>query len=66
MREEMKRNQQYLQTYKRQGCRVVEVNTRGVTYRGTPWKELGGFGKRKVENLLVLAVPNERTKVIYL
>ena len=45
------------------------VDTNQATFRGTKWKYLGAFGRRKFENLLVLKVfekyPEERVKILY-
>lgn len=49
----------------RQGFKIIEVDTEKTSYRGIPWKQLGNFGKRKLENLLVLKDTSQITKVIY-
>lgn len=44
---------------------VVEVDTGKASYQGIPWIKLGDFGKRKLENLLVLSRPKDRIRVTY-
>ena len=48
------------------GKRVIEIDTKKAHYKGIPWQTLGNFGKRKFENLLVLAHPKESIKPLYL
>jgi hypothetical protein len=44
---------------------VVTIDSKNATYMGQNWHTLGDFGKRKLENLLVLSRAKERIKVIY-
>lgn len=44
---------------------ILEIDTRKATYKGQPWNALSGFYKRKFENLIVLANPRERCKILY-
>lgn len=48
--------------------KVVIVDTKNATYKGLPWKNLGTFGKRKFENLLVIENHHSiggKPKIIY-
>ena len=49
----------------RDGRIVVTVDTSKATYQGFPWVALGDFGKRKLENLLVLSRPKELLTIHY-
>lgn len=40
--------------HKRDGRLVLEVDTDKVIFKNLHWKELGSFGKRKFENLLII------------
>lgn len=51
--------------YKNYGKRVVEIDTNKAHYKGIPWKDLGGFGKQKFENLIVMMHTKASTKVRY-
>jgi len=44
--------------------KVVEVDTSKATYQGISWRTLGDFGKRKLENMLVLE-QREKVKILY-
>jgi len=44
--------------------KVIEVDTSKATYQGIAWKTLGDYGKRKLENLLVIE-QREPTQIIY-
>ena len=48
-----------------EGFTVVTVDTNKATYLGMEWHTLGDFGKRKLENLLVLGRSTERLKIQY-
>jgi len=48
------------------GYRIVEVDTKKANYRGISWRNLGGFGKRKFENLIVMLDTSEQVKIIYI
>lgn len=45
---------------------AVEIDTNHATHQGRKWKELGDWGKRKFENLLILTRPKERIKIVYI
>lgn len=45
--------------------KIYDVDTKKCVYRGQKVSELGSFGRRKFENLLVLSHPKENIKVIY-
>lgn len=64
--QEMERNRKHIKAFERQGCKVLEMNTKQLTYRGTAWEQLGAFGKRKLENLFVLEDMKKPVKVIYI
>lgn len=67
--EEMKQNDQYIRKYRteKDGYTVVfEVVTDKIRYLGVKWREMSAFQKRKFENLLVLAMPEERIKIRYI
>lgn len=49
----------------KEGYKVLSVDTNIARYKGIPWKELGELGRRKFENLLIIADAMERIKVIY-
>ncbi len=40
------------------GQKLLEVDTRRVTYKGRKWSELDSWSKRKLENLIVLGDPD--------
>jgi hypothetical protein len=44
---------------------VLTIDTAKATYQGHPWRSMGDWGKRKLENFLVLSRPKERLKLIY-
>lgn len=46
--------------------RIIEVDTKQSRYFNSPHHTLGAFGKRKFENLIVLANPREQLRFIYL
>lgn len=62
---EQKRNKQFITEHSRQGFRVLEVDTKNVSFRGYPWQSLNAFGKRKFENLIILENTKRITKIIY-
>jgi hypothetical protein len=39
---------------------IYEVDREKSTYFGTPWNDLGAYGKRKFENLLIIQNPRDR------
>lgn len=45
--------------------RIVEIDTKKARYMGIPWRDLGDFGKRKFENLVVLRDTSELVTVTY-
>jgi hypothetical protein len=47
------------------GFKCFVVNTNEAKYKNIKWKDLGSFGKRKFENLLVLSNAKQRTKILY-
>ncbi len=47
------------------GYRIVEIDTKKARYMGIPWRDLGDFGKRKLENLVVMRDTSEQVKVTY-
>lgn len=51
--------------YKKKEHTVIEIDTSKAKYFGMPWKTLGAFGKRKLENFIMLNRPKERLKFIY-
>lgn len=60
------RNDRHIRTYTKEGTKFFVVDTKRVTLRGIPWLELGNWGKRRFENLLMLgANTRERMKVVY-
>ena len=67
--EEMKRNEPYIRKYRteKEGYTAVfEVVTDHIRYLGVKWRDMSAFQKRKFENLLVLAMPEERIKIRYI
>lgn len=46
--------------------KIIEVDTNKASFRHIPWHSLGDFGKRKMENLLVLTDTRIPVKVVYL
>lgn len=50
---------------KKDGWTVLCVDTARAVYQGIKWAQLGDFGKRKFENLLVITRGRERIKVTY-
>ena len=44
---------------------VATIDTNQATFQGYKWHDLGAFGKRKFENLVVISRASEQTKVIY-
>lgn len=45
------------------GYKVIVIDTDASHYYGTPWKQLGSFGKRKFENLAMAGLG--KTRIIY-
>ena len=45
---------------------VYEINTEVARYFGIAWRDLGGFGRRKFENMLFFRDSSRPMKVIYL
>ena len=67
--EEMKRNEQFIHKYRttKDGYTgVFEVATEKIRYMGVAWRDMSSHQKRKFENLLALATPNERIKIRYI
>ena len=54
MRDSTKIQNEVFTVYYRPPYKVLEVNTTKSIYRGMPWRELGTWGKRKFENVIVL------------
>jgi hypothetical protein len=44
----------------RQGAKVLVVDTKKSHYHGLKWRDLGAWGKRKFENVLVLKNADEQ------
>ncbi len=44
---------------------VFVVDTKNAKYQGIPWHDMGDFGKRKFENILVLQDTGLKTIVKY-
>lgn len=50
------------------GTRYLHLDTARTTFRNFQWQELGDWGKRKCENMIVLSNMNDarkRVEVIY-
>ncbi len=47
------------------GFKVFEVDTKKSTYFGISWKDLGAYGRKKFENLVILKNSEDRIKVLY-
>ena len=62
-------NREHIKAHRRRDFLVFELDTKHITYRvgsnRVPWRELGSFYKRKLENLLVIEFSMERCKFIY-
>ena len=52
------------QEYINDGFTVLSINTSEAKYQGHSWKGLSEVGKRKFQNLLIMARPKERLKFI--
>ena len=64
--EENQRNRKYVKAFSRRGWKVLELNTRKITYHNMPWHALSSFYKRKVENLIKGDfIGDQPVKVIY-
>jgi hypothetical protein len=66
--DETRKNKEHLRLYRTEKygySGVCEVDTAKVRVRGEKWHNLSGFHKRKFENLIVLALPQEHIKVLY-
>ena len=50
----------------RKGKVVFEVDTHKARYKGTVWKKLDSFDKRKFENQLFFLHPKRNMKFIYI
>ncbi len=48
------------------GFTIIEIDTRKAKYQGIPWLTLGDYGKRKLENFLIMSRSRERLKLIYI
>ena len=48
------------------GFTTLTIDTSKAKYQGNRWLDLGDFGKRKFENLLVLTRHKERLKFKYI
>ncbi len=46
------------------GTRYIFLDTKQTKFRHLKWHDLGGFGKRKVENYLVMSNMNDKRKYI--
>ncbi len=51
--------------FRRDGFRVLEVDISKAEFKGLKWTDLGAFGKRKFENLIVLRDTSMPTKIVY-
>lgn len=47
------------------GFHVFEVDTKKATFHGLKWRDLGGFGKKKFENLVYLESTKKPMKILY-
>ena len=47
------------------GIDVVQVDIDRSRYFDIPWRQLGGYGKRKFENFLRLSMSDRNLKIIY-
>jgi hypothetical protein len=47
------------------GYTSISIDTAAASFKGLPWRELGDFGKRKFENLLILELSGDRLKIRY-
>ena len=47
------------------GFTVLTIDTKKASYQGRLWQQMGDFGKRKFENLLVIQRSYERLKFLY-
>ncbi len=66
--EERERNKKHCQVFKRNGRKVVEVDTRHIYYRHQPYHTLPSFRRRKLENELFMEYTEKGVmlKFIYL
>lgn len=62
MIDEVKRNLKKSRVSFRHGRKVYQL--RDATYRGIPARLLGAFGRRKLENQIILREPKEKITVI--
>lgn len=44
---------------------VFEIDSKKATYQGERWTRLSSYERRKFENLVVLANPTERIKLLF-
>ena len=44
---------------------VLFIDTKKATYQGHRWRDMGGFGKRKFENWIVMTRAKDRLKFVY-
>jgi len=67
MRDSTKIMNEVYQVRYRSHYKILEVDTNETIYRGIPWKQLGTWGKRKFENVIVLknTEKGKLTKVLY-
>ena len=52
-------------TFKHRNIKALLVDTAKARFRGIPWAQLGSWGKRKFENLIVLKNSPDKVKIIY-
>jgi hypothetical protein len=49
----------------RDGRTVVFIDTDKARFKGLRWNDLGTFGKKKFENLLIIKRPTEKLSIHY-
>jgi len=57
-----------VEVHYRQGAKVIEIDTKKAEYKGYKVRDLGGYGRRKFENLIVIEANTKEkipVKVIY-
>lgn len=47
------------------GITIITIDTKKTKYQGVLWQTMGDFGKRKMENALVLTRAKEKLKILY-
>ena len=49
----------------KEGFTVLTIDTKKASYQGRLWQQMGDFGKRKFENLLVISRSSEMLRIVY-